>query len=83
METQEKSLNTFISLENFKVLMGVDDKEDRTARFGLLTASLSIEQYYKRKFLKKQYFEVFKWTSHLQMILKEYPVSVVFSRYYT
>jgi len=61
--------------------MGVDDRDDRLCRFCLVTSALTIEEYCKRKFLRKQYFEVFKWTSHLVLILKEYPVSEIFAVY--
>jgi len=81
MANEENILNSLVSLEDFKALMGIDDREDRTARFCLLTASLSIEQYCKRKFLHKQYFEVFKWSGHLLLILNEYPVSEILSVY--
>jgi len=81
MADEENILNSLVSLDDFKALMGIDDREDRTARFCLLTASLSIEQYCKRKFLHKQYFEVFKWSGHLLLILNEYPVSEILSVY--
>jgi len=74
-------LYTLIPLDEFKALMGVDDREDRLCRFCLVTASLSIEEYCKRKFLRKNYFEVFRWTGHLLLILKEYPVSEILSVY--
>jgi len=74
-------LYSLIPLDEFKALMGVDDREDRLCRFCLVTASLSIEEYCKRKFLRKNYFEVFKWTGHLVLLLKEYPVSEILSVY--
>ena len=33
-------LYSLISLEDFKALVGVDDREDRTARFCLVTSTL-------------------------------------------
>jgi len=44
-----------IPLEKFKAIIGLDDREDRTARYGLVTASLTIEQYWKRRFLRKKH----------------------------
>ena len=70
-------LHTLIPLDEFKALMGIDDREDKTARFCLVTSSLSIEQYCKRKFLWKQYFESIKLSDRLLVILKEYPVSEI------
>ena len=81
-DTNSKNdLYTLISLEEFKALMGVDDRDDKLCRFCLVTSTLTIEEYCKRKFLRKQYFEVFKWTGHLVLILKEYPVSEIFAVY--
>ena len=74
-------LYTLIPLEEFKALMGVDDRDDRLCCFCLVTATLTIEEYCKRKFLRKQYFEVFKWSGHLVLILKEYPVSEILAAY--
>jgi hypothetical protein len=41
MMKQEKKLYTLMPLEDFKALAGVDDREDKLARFCLVTASLS------------------------------------------
>ena len=57
MAAQDKSLYTLIPLEDFKAVLGVDDREDKLARFCLVTATLTIEQYCKRKLLRKKYFE--------------------------
>ena len=70
-------LYSLIPLDEFKAVMGVDDREDKTARFCLVTSTLTIEQYCKRKFLRKQYFETIKLTDRLLVILKEYPVSEI------
>jgi len=76
-ETGENPLYSLIPLDNFKALASVDDRDDKTARFCLVTASLSIEQYCKRKFLRKQYFETFKFSGSLVLPFKEYPVSEI------
>jgi len=47
MADEENILNSLVPLEDFKALMGIDDREDRLFRFCLLAASLSIEQYCK------------------------------------
>jgi len=52
-----KSLYTLIPLEDFKAVLGVDDREDKQARFCIVTATLTIEQYCKRKLLRKKYFK--------------------------
>jgi len=78
MEDEKNKVKTLISLEDFKALIGIDDRDDKTARFCLVTASLSIEQYCKRKFLRKQYFETIQIiNNYLVLPLKEYPVSEI------
>jgi len=71
------SLYSLIPLDDFKALMGVDDRDDKTARFCLLTATLTIEQYCKRKFLRKKYIEISKLNSDLLIPLREYPVTEI------
>jgi hypothetical protein len=81
-ESQDKyDLYTLIPIEEFKTLMGVDDRDDKTARFCLVTATLTIEEYCKRKFLQKQYFETFSLKEKLLVILKEYPISEIIAVY--
>jgi dsRNA-specific ribonuclease len=57
MMKQEKTIYSLIPLEEFKALLGVDDREDKLARFCLTTATYTIEQYCMRRFLRKKYFE--------------------------
>jgi hypothetical protein len=57
--------------------MGIDDREDRLARFCLVTSTCAIEQYCKRKLLQKKYFENIDFYGDLYLPLKEYPVSEI------
>jgi len=77
MKKQEKQLYTLIPIEDFKALMGVDDREDKTARFCLVTSTFSIEQYCKRRFIRKKYYESLHITRDLLFPLKEYPVNEI------
>ena len=61
--------------------MGVDDREDKIARFCLVTSTLTIEQYCKRKLLRKKYFERIDYTGDLILPLREYPVSKLLAVY--
>ena len=74
MIANEKPLHTLMSLEDFKAIMGVDDREDRIARFCLVTATITIEQYCKRHLLKKKHFERIEYIGDLFLPLREYPV---------
>jgi len=81
MTKQEKPLYSLIPLEDFKAVLGVDDCEDKLARFCLVTATLTIEQYCKRKLLRKKYFEKIDFNGDLFVPLREYPVSEVLAFY--
>ena len=75
MTKQEKSLYTLIPLEDFKALLGIDDREDKTARFCLVTSTFTIEQYCKRRLLRKKHFERIEYIGDLLLPLREYPVN--------
>ena len=81
MVNEYSNFHSLISLDEFKALMGIDDRDDKNARFCLTTSTLRIEQYCKRQFLRKQYFESFKWTGDLVVPLKEYPVMEILTVY--
>ena len=75
MIKQENQLHTLIPLEDFKALLGVDDREDKIARFCLVTSSCTIEQYCKRRLLRKKHFERIEYIGDLLLPLREYPVN--------
>ena len=77
MNKQETNIFSLLPLEEFKALAGIDDREDRSARFCLVTATLTIEQYCRRKLLQKNHFEYIDFYGDLVVPLKEYPVSKV------
>jgi len=77
MMKPKKPLYSLIPLEDFKALTGTDDREDKTAKFCLVTATLNIEQYCKRKMLRKKHFECIEYTGDLFLPLSEYPVSKI------
>jgi len=81
MKKQEKQLYSLVPLEEFKAITGIDDREDKIARFCLATSSFSIEQYCKRRFLRKKYFETVEFYGDKNLILGEYPVSNVLAAY--
>jgi hypothetical protein len=81
MAAQENQLYTLIPLDDFKALLGVDDREDKQARFCLVTSTLTIEQYCKRRLLRKKHFERIEYVGDLFLPLREYPVSKVLAVY--
>jgi len=73
----EPPLYTLIPLEDFKAVLGIDDRDDKLAKFCLVTAAFTIEQYCKRRFLRKKYFERIEYIGDLILPLREYHVSEV------
>ena len=72
-----KPTNPLIPLEDFKALLGVDDREDKLSRFCLVTSTFTIEQHCKRRFLRKKHFEHLEYYGGLLLPMREYPVSKV------
>jgi len=76
-ELTEKGLYSLIPLEEFKSVLGIDDRDDKLVKFCLATSTLTIESYCKRKLLRKKHFEVIDYTGDLVLPLREYPVTEV------
>ena len=72
---------TLIPLEQFKSVLGGDDREDNLARFCLITSTYTIEHYCKRRLLRKKYFERIEVTGDLFVPLREYPVTEIVTVY--
>ena len=79
--SKEKPLYTLITLEDFKAVLGLDDRDDKICRFCLVTATHTIEQYCKRRLLRKTHFEYIDFYGDLVLPLKEYPISSVSALY--
>jgi hypothetical protein len=77
--TEENSLYSLIPLEDFKALLGIDDREDCLSRYCLVTATYAIEQFCKRRFLLKKHTDYFTFTGDYLFSLREYPVRKVLS----
>jgi hypothetical protein len=73
----EPPLNTLIPIEEFKSVLGIDDRDDKLVKFCLATSTLTIESYCKRKLLRKKHFEKVEYTGDLLLYLREYPVKEV------
>ena len=73
----KSTLYSLIPLDDFKAVLGIDDREDKLARFCLVTGTITIEQYCKRKLLRKKHFEQIEYIGDLLLPLREYPVRQV------
>jgi len=49
------SLYSLVALDEFKSVLGIDDRDDKMCRFCLATSTLTIESYCMRKFRNRQF----------------------------
>jgi uncharacterized phiE125 gp8 family phage protein len=67
-------LHSLVSLGEFKAVLGLDDREDALSRYCLVTATYTIEQYCRRRLLRKKRFEFLPFTGDYVFPLRDYPV---------
>jgi hypothetical protein len=70
-----EGLYSLVRLEDFKAILGLDDREDALSRYCLTTATYSIEQYCMRRLVKKIINEKLAMSNgEVFLPLREYPV---------
>jgi hypothetical protein len=74
---KKPQLHTLIPLEDFKAILGLDDRENALSRYCLITATYTIEQYCRRRLLRKKRFEFFPFYGEYVFPLRDYPVREV------
>jgi hypothetical protein len=77
------ALHSLTPLEDFKAILSVDDREDALSRYCLVTATYAIEQYCKRRLLRKKRFEFLPFYGDYIFPLRDYPVREVLAVYQT
>jgi uncharacterized phiE125 gp8 family phage protein len=77
MNETENTLHSLISLDEFKLILGIDDRDDKLSRFCLVTSTHTIEQHCKRRLCEKTHHQSFTNWSDLTLYLNEYPVTEV------
>jgi hypothetical protein len=77
----EKPIYSLIPLDTFKGILGIDERETNLSRFCLVTATYTIEQYCKRRLLRKKHFEHIEYSGDLLLPFREYPVIKVLAVY--
>jgi hypothetical protein len=70
-------LHSLISLGDFKAVLGLDDREDALSRYCLITATYTIEQYCKRRLVRRKNTDYLTFTGEHIFALREYPVCKV------
>ena len=78
-----QSLHALIPLVDFKAVLGVDDREDAVSRYCLITATYTIEQYCKRRLIRKKRFEFLPFYGDYLFPLRDYPVREILAVYQT
>ena len=78
---QDKPLHSLIPLEDFKALLGIDDRDDKMSRFCLVTATCAMEEYCRRRLYLKTIHQTFKEWPDFTVYLNEYPVREILSVY--
>jgi hypothetical protein len=76
---QASSLHTLIPLEDFKSILGLGDRENTLSRYCLVTAARAIEQYCKRRLLRRKHTDYLTFTGEYIFALREYPVRRILS----
>jgi len=81
MKNEKKAWGDFLyslmPLEKFKAVLGVDDRDDKMCRFCLVTATLTIEEYCRRRLLSTLHNERIEYVNDECLVLREYPVQKI------
>jgi hypothetical protein len=72
-------LHALIPLADFKAILSLDDREDALSRYCLITATYTIEQFCKRRLLRRKNTDYLTFTGEPIFTLREYPVRKVLS----
>jgi hypothetical protein len=76
------TFHTLLPLEDFRAILGLDDREDALSRHCLLTATYTIEHYCRRRLVKTVSSEQIAVSKgELCLSLREYPVRRILSVY--
>jgi hypothetical protein len=77
IRVQRPALHTLIPLEDFKAILGLDDRDEAVSRFCLITATFAVEQYCKRRLVHKKHTDYLTFSGEHIFGLREYPVQRV------
>jgi hypothetical protein len=78
-----QALHTLVPLADFMTILGIDDRENALCRFVLIASTYTIEQYCKRRLLRKRRSEFFPFHGDYVFPLREYPVREILSVHQT
>ncbi|AEF85433.1 conserved hypothetical protein [Treponema primitia ZAS-2] len=78
---KQERLFSLVPLGDFKALLGIDDREDALARYCLVTASYTIEEYCRRRLLCRKRTEFLHYSGDPVIPLGDYPVRKILAVY--
>jgi hypothetical protein len=71
------NLHSLLPLTDFKAILGIDDRENTLSRYCLITATYTIEQYCKRRLLRRKNTDYLTFTGEYIFSFREYPACKV------
>lgn len=77
----QAALYSLVSLSDFKSILGFDDRENTLSRYCLVTATYAIEQYCKRRLIRRKHTDYHTFSGQHIFTLREYPVRKILSVY--
>ena len=80
-ESRKNFLYSLISLDDFKAIAGVDDRDDKLSRFCLMASTKAIEHYCMRQLLRRYHYQFFTLPDTTYFELEQYPVRKIVSSY--
>jgi hypothetical protein len=83
MDNGQTLHNTLIPLADFTAILGIDDRDNALSRYCLTTATYTIEQYCKRRLLRRKQFEFLPFYGDYIFPLRDYPVREILAVYQT
>jgi hypothetical protein len=81
MDNGQALHHTLIPLPDFKAVLGIDDREDTLSRYCLITATYTIEEYCKRRLLRRKNTDYLSFTGEYIFNLREYPIQKILAVY--
>ena len=78
---KENKLHTLITLDDFKAILSLDDRDDKLSQYCLVTATYTIEQHCLRHLLRKKHFEELAFWGDYAIPLTHYPVKNIIAVY--
>jgi hypothetical protein len=71
------ALHTLIALKGFKAVLHFDDRENVLSWYCLIMTTYTIEQYYKRRFLRQDQFDLCSFFGNIHSVTQQHQIPLV------